>query len=220
MWAYNCLQNLEGTTLMSLHFYKKEVERRILQSCAASKYLFFGQQRGEKARRFQISRRLGWTEEFSFQNGQIRQLTCIHLMSYCSVSRATGGGGGGVICPSDARPVDAASRSCPASLTPPSASAAHPGTAGPGWPGRTLKKERTKCPFWIAPHTLTRLGLDETLILLYIKVEKTAHLSLERVSHLPAKTPRHQNTHFCGHSITDLLAWLQLPGNRWTLAPS
>lgn len=33
------------------------------------------------------------------------------------------------------------------------------------------------------------------------KVEKTAHLSLERVSNLPAKTRRHQNTHFFGHSI-------------------
>lgn len=86
---------------MSLHFYKKEVERRVLHVVcsysAASKHLIFGQQRGEKARRFQISRRPGWAEEFSFRNGQIRQLTCIHLMSYCRVSEELGGGGGGYL---------------------------------------------------------------------------------------------------------------------------
>lgn len=47
-----------------------------------------------------------------------------------------------LICLFDAQPVDAVSRSCPASLTLPSALSAHLGTVAPGLPSLILKRRR------------------------------------------------------------------------------
>lgn len=57
---------------------------------------------GEERRHVDSRSPAEWAGRFSFQNGQIRQLTCILLMSYCSVSGGTGeggGGGGGLFAP-------------------------------------------------------------------------------------------------------------------------
>lgn len=118
-------------------------------------------------------------DSFPFQNGQIRQLTCILLMSYCSVSGGTGGGGLfaplthdqsmqflTVVQPHRLRLL--LQPLIPVQL-------AQVGQVG-------LWKRSAQTSLMIDPCTLKNLSavldLDEMLILLYIKVEMSAHVSL------------------------------------------
>lgn len=98
--------------------------------------LIFYHQQGEKAHCFQFSSCLCCTNRFRHKGDGLDNLhTEIQYIIFQSVLFPV------FICLSDARPIDAVYRSCPASLTLPFALTVHLGTTVPGLPNLILKQK-------------------------------------------------------------------------------